>query len=272
MDKLPVSIVVPCYNEYSLTLECLGRIHEATPEVESIIVVDDGSYVFETEYLCDTLIRHSQNKGAAPSFNDGIALSRSKYVALFNNDTMVANGWLEPLVEFMEENQTIPITGSHLPARIGMVSPRVFGPEEDVAEGIHINYPYRSSYEDWVKNYSTLAVPDGKLEVMPFDKGGPWLFRMDMFHQIGLFDEQFVPANWEETDLFVRMALHGWIFCSLNSSYSYHFCHGTINKHFKEEGGVLGLYHINKERFEKKWGTTNIDLMKVFMTRSINGL
>jgi GT2 family glycosyltransferase len=253
---------------------CLDAILENTPPVSSIIVVDDGSSD-ETSMFLDleypkhitTIIRHMSNKGVAPSMNDGIALSmREKYVVVFNNDVMVGRHWLEPLIEFMEANETIPFRG--MPAKIGMVSPRVVGPLQNVAKGIYVHYPYRESYSGWLFKYANLEIP-AKIEIIPFDKGGPWLFRTSMFAETGMFDEQFVPANWEETDLFVRMALNGWIYCSLNSSYSYHFCHGTINKYFEKEGGVRGLFEINRQRFVDKWGSDNIDLIQTFLARSV---
>jgi len=121
-DKMSVPhvcIVILNWNNYEDTSECIKSIERCTYPSLDVIVVDnaseDGSFErLSQEFDWCHFIRNEQNIGFASGCNTGIkeALSmESDYVLLLNNDTIVCDGFLEPLVDTAESNRRVAAVG-----------------------------------------------------------------------------------------------------------------------------------------------------------------
>jgi len=114
-----VSIITVNYNQSQVTMELLDSLKKITyPEVE-IIVIDNGSPSDNPQIIKDhfpetQLITSDKNLGFAGGNNLGIKASKGDYLLFINNDTEVPPGFLEPLVELLENDR-----------KIGMVSPKI---------------------------------------------------------------------------------------------------------------------------------------------------
>src|SRR5438105_4757318 len=104
-----VSVVIVNWNGAQHLDECLASLRAQTlcDEME-VIVIDNGS----TDGSIELLERHRQfvrvipnstNVGFAAGCNQGIRASRSEFIALLNNDTVVEPNWLEELVKAMRQ-------------------------------------------------------------------------------------------------------------------------------------------------------------------------
>lgn len=85
-----------------------------------MVVVDQGSTDGAVEFLTSMVKRHpdnarvifyGKNYGPAKAWNDGIRLSRGKYICILNSDAWVAPGCLRKMVETLEADESIGMTG-----------------------------------------------------------------------------------------------------------------------------------------------------------------
>ncbi|MCF8235990.1 MAG: glycosyltransferase family 2 protein [Bacteroidales bacterium] len=117
-DKRPlVSIITINFNQPEVTqalLDSLGKI--TYPNLE-VVVVDNASHQNPADFIHKNypevkFIRSDQNLGFAGGNNLGIRASKGKYLMMLNNDTEVDPGFLEPLVEKMEQDPKVGMVGS----------------------------------------------------------------------------------------------------------------------------------------------------------------
>lgn len=80
-----------------------------------------------------------------------------------------------------------------------------------------------------------------------------FMVRPDTFKKIGLFDENFVPAYFEDNDYHYRIDLLGYKAHATSAAPYYHFGSQTQNS---SEGVVVPSYIFEKNRdyFKDKWG------------------
>jgi len=260
-----VSIVLPVLNGLELTKECIGYITDNTNrDLYNLIVIDDGSTdgtrsLTAKELNADIVIHSLINRGFGPSCNDGIAASLdldSEYIVIFNNDFIVPPEWLETLLLEIESNEFVDFCGGK--ARLGMVGSVIVEPIGRGPNGYHL------TFEDFKRLHFNGVDTSGKFIVNR--KGGPWLFKTEVFKDVGLFDEQFVPGNWEETDLFIRMYMNGWAIACTEKTFAYHYAHVTMEREFDNYTAL----EDNRKRFISKWGVDIISHSAIFVERQWN--
>lgn len=240
-----ISHVIPCLNQKLMTMDCLKYLKENTPPGEIILVNDgseDSTYELETEV--DVYISHRENLGFPKSVNDGIKVATGEYIAVWNNDLIVADGWLEPIIKIMENT----LYGDY-----GMLSPRLIEPPHTNKEQFLFFHP-----KGWNEYCS--------YEVENWAKGCPWVFRKEVFKYVGYFDEQFYPTQYEDTDFLLRMALQGFKHAIVSDTAVFHYSMVTQKKELIKKFGDMSYGNKNRERFETKWGTCDINYKKAYDT------
>ena len=114
--KDPVDIIIPNYNNVEYLKMLMSSILLNTIHPFRIIISDAGSGDEVWEYL-DTLkgIVILGSKGERKTFseacNDGIAASKSKYLAILNSDLIVSKGWLGNIVDKMDSEDRLAACG-----------------------------------------------------------------------------------------------------------------------------------------------------------------
>lgn len=114
-----VSIITINYNEAQVTMDLLQSITKLKyPSIE-VIVIDNNSPnespdIIEEKYPWVTLIKSPENLGFAGGNNLGVKAANGEYFLFINNDTIVPENFVGPLVETLENDTTI-----------GMVSPKI---------------------------------------------------------------------------------------------------------------------------------------------------
>ncbi|MGP5686966.1 glycosyltransferase [Psychrobacter glacincola] len=112
-----VSIIIPIYNNLSLTLKCLSSILKNTAGDYEIILVNNGSSYFISKVLMAYSYIYNQIKvvklGSNLNFSIGcnIGASRSlgEHLVFLNNDTVVTKNWLSPLISALSQDQVIAV-------------------------------------------------------------------------------------------------------------------------------------------------------------------
>lgn len=119
MEKPLVSIITINYNESQVTMDMLASVQNLTyPNIE-VIVVDNASPQdqpdrIKEQYPNITLLKSERNLGFAGGNNLGVEKAKGTYLLFVNNDTELPPGFVEPLVETLENDPAI-----------GMVSPKI---------------------------------------------------------------------------------------------------------------------------------------------------
>ncbi len=117
--KPKVSIILLNFNNHHFTLDCIRSLGEVTyPNLETI-VVDNGSKresveAIKSAYPDTMLLDTGVNRGFTGGNNVGIdyALKHgADYIMLLNNDTTVAPDMFDLLIDVMEKDPSIGVTG-----------------------------------------------------------------------------------------------------------------------------------------------------------------
>ena len=108
-----VSVIIPCFGKPWLTLQCLKAIALHPPSTPfEVIVADDASGDPGIELLkAVSGLRMEINKinlGFLKSCNRTSLLARGDYLFFLNNDTLVTEGWLEPLLTVFQRLSRTP--------------------------------------------------------------------------------------------------------------------------------------------------------------------
>lgn len=94
-----LSIIIPYYETYNLTLKLLKELNiQKTNEVE-IIVIDDGcNEIRLDEFKNFNIIHLEQNGGVSKARNEGIKRAKGKYIAFIDSDDMITMDYIDRLL------------------------------------------------------------------------------------------------------------------------------------------------------------------------------
>ena len=114
-----VSILIPVFNQWEVTRNCLTSILENSQSLSyEIIVADDGSEDETTELpRLAPGVRHvvnPSNLGFLHNCNNAARLAKSRFLLLLNNDTTVQPGWITSLIHTVESDATVSLVGPML--------------------------------------------------------------------------------------------------------------------------------------------------------------
>lgn len=193
-----------------------------------LVVVDNASTDGSAEWLKNVfpaveLISLDRNYGFTGGYNRGLRQIEAEYYVLLNSDVEVAEGWLSPLVEYLDFN---PQVAACAPKILSYHSPDMF--EYAGAGGGFIDrfgYPFcRGRILDHIEadkgQYNSLAS-------VFWASGAALAVRAELFHRAGGFDEDFF-AHMEEIDLCWRLQLMGFRIANVPKSVIYHVGGGTL--------------------------------------------
>ncbi len=197
-----VTIIIPNYNGLSYLKTCLDALlpQAQTPD-KHVLVVDNGSTDGSVEFLrgCPGIetIFLKENTGFCGAVNTGIRASRTRYVILLNNDTKVCPGYVQALVDRMEEDDRLFSLSARM---LSMQDPERIDNAGDIytalgyAKGRGIGRP-AADYEQPAEVFSAC--------------GGAAIYRRAVFDEIGLFDETHF-AYLEDVDIGYRARIYGY--------------------------------------------------------------
>ncbi len=201
-DRPLVSVIIPCYGKSSLTLQCLNSIARFPPALPfEVIVVDDASAEPGVELLRSVaglrLEINPTNLGFLKSCNRSAQLAKGDYLFFLNNDTLVCEGWLEPLLAIFDRFPDAGLAGSKL-----------LFPDGTLQEAGGIVWNDGSAW-----NYGRSDDPDkpeyNYVREADYISGCAILIPRALWDQLGGFDEFFAPAYCEDSDLAFRVRAAG---------------------------------------------------------------
>lgn len=241
-SKPLVSILIPVYNEWGITHRCLWSILQYTEGEYEVIIADDCS-TDDTANIRDyvtgvKVVRQEENQRFLLNCNSAAKQARGEYLLLLNNDTTVTEGWLGPLLELFKKPD------------VGVVGPKLLFPNGKLQEagGIVWNdasgWNYGRADDPALPQYNYVRESD-------YVSGAALMIRHSLWQDLEGFDETFVPAYYEDTDLCFSVRAAGLKVVYQPASEVVHY-EGMTN------GTDLGTGQkqyqvVNQQNFLKKW-------------------
>lgn len=119
LERPRVSVIIPVFNQYWKTLECLQAISQSPggPSYE-VIVVDDRSTDRTLRVLRSIpgliTVKNARRLGRNASCNRGAFEARGEYLAFLDPDALVMPGWLSALAQTFEVMPRTGLAGAKL--------------------------------------------------------------------------------------------------------------------------------------------------------------
>jgi len=204
------------WNTEAVLRECLQSVYQQTRGVTyEIFVVDNASKDKSVEMVKDLfpkvhLIVNEQNRGFAAANNQALGLAKGRYILFLNPDTVIHQGALETMVQFMENHSEAGAVGCKLLNDDGTVQ--------------HSIRKFPSFHVVLLENTLLGRFPilkrrvkDFKMEGFSFDQteevdsvcGAALLVRKDVLDEVGPMDEAYFMFI-EELDLCRRIKGRGY--------------------------------------------------------------
>lgn len=120
-EKLGISIIITCCNNYKFVKENIEAIHKLKLiHKYEIIVVDDSTEIKEHELdNCEIIyVRNKKNMGVQYSRNKGLENANYKYILMLDGDDMLdtadkyqgENSYIDKSIDILEKNNNIAFT------------------------------------------------------------------------------------------------------------------------------------------------------------------
>jgi GT2 family glycosyltransferase len=245
-----VSFITVNYNHLDDTIEFLESAQKLTyPNIEVIVVDNDSPKEKPTPEIISRFpkvrfIQSDKNRGFAGGNNLGLAAAKGDYLFLLNNDTVMPEGFLEPIIDFME---------SHPDA--GMASPKVLYPD-----GKTLQYAGAVAI-------SPLTGRGKRLGLFEEDKGQyNTIYRTDLGHGAALIvtRKAFDAVGLMPEIYFLYYEEHDWVEQMRKKGFNMYYIGTThiIHKESVSTGGdesPLKVYYLTRNRL-------------IFMRRNSSGM
>ena len=243
-DEPLVSIIIPVYNQFHYTYNCIKSIINHTRGIKyEVILADDVSTdkTSEIETVIENLrvIHNKKNLGFLLNCNNAAQFARGRHIHFLNNDTSVQRGWLSSLLSLIENDEKIGMVGSKLVYPNGLLQE---------AGGIFWN---DASAWNYGRGKSPMAAEFNYVKEVDYISGASILILKSLWDEIGGFDERFVPAYYEDSDLAFEVRKHGYKVVYQPESVVVHF-EGMSNG-TDTSNGVKAYQVENKSKFYEKW-------------------
>lgn len=223
------SVVILNWNGLDFLKKFLGIVVRNSLDHDTAVYVadnasTDGSVSWVTENHKDVMIISlDKNYGFAGGYNHALGQIESRYFVLLNSDVEVTCNWLQPLVNYMDNNLDV---ASCQPKILSYQKKEYF--EYAGAAGGFIDkygYPFCRGriFDVLEKDYGQY----NSLSDIFWSSGACMIVRADSWNKCGGFDESFF-AHMEEIDLCWRFQNAGLRVCCIPDSVVYHVGGGAL--------------------------------------------
>ncbi len=250
-ENFDVSIVIPAYNNFNYTKQCVYSIFKNHPLLNfEIIIIDNGSTDETKEYFAGfsglnnfRFISNDENLGFAKASNMGAKLSKSQNILFLNNDTVVSKGAIDELYH------SIRADDSAESLKIGAAGPLLLYPDKKIQEaGIVFSdnlVPYNAYSRSDISGCRQSDIKNA-IYIRSYNAltAACLMLKKEIFEAAGGFDEGYING-FEDVDLCLKLRETG---------YKLIFNPKSIIFHFEEKTAGRKKHDIeNINRFMKKW-------------------
>ncbi len=197
-----VSVIIPTFGQVDYTLRCLASLAAAPPRVPiEVIVIDDASGDPRVAELAAVrgirLLVQTENLGFLRTCNYAAAKAKGSYLLLLNNDTEVMPGAIDALYRLLIARPDAGLAGAQLlypDGRLQEAGGIVW------RDGSAWNYGNRDDPRKPEYNY---------VREVDYISGAAIMLPLGVWNELGGFDEHYLPAYCEDSDLAFRIRASG---------------------------------------------------------------
>lgn len=219
---MQVDIIVPIYNAYEYTVDCIKSVIKNTDlSKNNLILINDKSTDERVAKFLDGLskynidnikvIHNEINLGFVGTVNKGMNLSNND-VLLLNSDTEVTTNWLQKMVSAAYLNTGIG-TVTALTNNGTICSVPNFCEDNEIPNGFSVD-----EYAEIIEKTSLKLYPS-----IPTAVGFCMYIKREVLDKVGFFDmEAFGKGYGEENDFCCRAIEHGYYHIMADDTFVYH--------------------------------------------------
>lgn len=213
---LDLSICLVNWNTKDMLRDCINSILATTVDLKyEIFVIDnassDGSVEMMQQEFPDIFLRSNEvNAGFSSANNQGIELARGRNILLLNPDTIVLNGALKKLSDFLDNTPTAGAVAPRLLNTDGTLQysirkfPTLLTPFTEntilMRTPLMKSYAFESRLGSWGhKNLREVEQP----------AGAAFMLKRPVIETLGLLDSNY-HMFFEDVDLCYRIRMNGW--------------------------------------------------------------
>ena len=257
-----VSIIVPAYNKWILTLNCLRSLVVAEHGASGFeVILGDDASTDETPQIAarNPWLRHlrlERNSGFVDNCNHAAAQARGEVLLFLNNDTLVGNGWLGALLASLRRRPGAGVVGS-----------QVLGGDGGLLESGGILW---GNGDVW--NHGRAFGPERWFELdhereVDYVSGCAMAIRRELWLQLDGFDTRYRPAYCEDADFCLRARAAGQAVLVQPQSRILHL-EGLSNARSTDAG--LKRYQVsNLEQLRRRWSRVLLTEQPIDMSRQL---
>ena len=248
-----IDIIVPVYNAYEYTEECIKSILKNTNLNEhTLLLINDKSpdekilpmlqeYASKNEDKNIIVLDNEQNLGFVKTVNKGMSYSEND-VILLNSDTEVTENWIEKIQECAYSNNYIA-TVTPLTNNGTICSVPNFGIDNELPKNMNLE-----EYAKMIELISKNRYPE-----LTTGNGFCMYIKRDVINEIGLFDDEtFGKGYGEENDFCYRALDHGYTNVLCDNTFIYHKGTQSFKKENMTESRMM-LIEKHMELLRKKY-------------------
>lgn len=212
---MELSAVVVSWNVRSHLRRCLASLWAQEGVEMEVVVVDNASAdsspaMVRDEFPRTRLVVNSVNRGYAAATNQGMGLSRGRYLLLINPDTEVLADAPIQMMDYLEADPGV-----------GLVGPQLLNPDGTVQSSrrrfpslltAFVESTILQRYLDGLlhlRRYYCRDTPDDQVQEVDWMVGACLMARRKVVEAVGGLDETFF-MYFEEVDWYLRTRRVGW--------------------------------------------------------------
>jgi N-acetylglucosaminyl-diphospho-decaprenol L-rhamnosyltransferase len=230
-----IDVVVPAYNHYPLTNDCLIHLQrQSVPH--RVIVVDDGSSdntpaLLRRDWPEVTVLELGANNGYTSAVNRGVSEGEGEYVVLLNNDVQLRPDCLERLVAPMVADPGV-----------GSVAALMLRPDESTIDSFGVTADVTlagfARLQGHAAGQAGQAHPH--MPVLTGPEGTAGAYRRRAWEQVGGLDQTIV-AYMEILDLALRLRSANWSTAGAPEALGVHLGSATYGRRSSRQRRLAGF-------------------------------
>lgn len=256
MASIESSVIIPVYNKWDLTRDCLKSLASTVDGNRVEVIVVDNASTDVTPRACVFLgerlfgesfkyIRNETNRNFAGASNQGAEAANGEFLIFLNNDAVCRKGWYEPLLRDFSDYPDIAATGPIL----AYPDPGPFGATvQHLGVCVAPNLKFGHLYKD-IPLASPLAK---KRRFFQAITAACMMIRRSLFMGIGKFDEEF-KNGFEDVDLCGRLVAAGRRFTINPASLVVHRESQTPGRNANEAANFARARQKSAKYFRPDW-------------------
>jgi len=224
-----VAVVILNWNGVDMLRRYLPGVVQNSPEAE-VVVADNGSTDDSMAWLEREMpevrrIQLDKNYGFAEGYNKGLEPIEAEYYVLLNSDVEVTEGWLQPMLSYLDEHPEVAACQPKLRCEWDKKMLEYAGACGGFLD--RLGYPYCRG-----RIFDTVEEDKGQYDTIQpifWATGAALMIRRVAYWEVGGLDGRFF-AHQEEIDLCWRLRSRGLGIVCIPQSVVYHVGGGTLPK------------------------------------------